>query len=751
MIALTGTGMLFTNLFYMQNLSGSLLFSIMLDASIYVWVGPIAGTIQTLLIALPFIKEKNWAPRDTQWRKASGFLCGLAILTIFLPFMSSYSWATLTGDAQDAPLLARSLSGMDLFLSAESSLSTLVSETGQFSDVLTADLAQLEPLSSEGNNIAGLFKITTRDASANPLLLVACAALLLAAILQFFRKVDRWIPAFFACVGALLSLFCFLTLSQVDSTFNFGGATHQLLFMGLGYVTLAPLFMAVFSIGSAACAAMSIRCAQAPYFINPIAPSRRLRATAITLAGLTLLLMLMPSYSLNLVRPGKNKNAATITLSGYQLLTGTEPTELSNPTDTRGKSIYTEEVDANGLSLASAVGTLRGINTRYRMLATASFLLIACAIVCLSRRKFNHHIAMVLCLIAFGVQLVAMASLLFTMPKALGNISPTLFLYATLPLLIFTAFFSYFAEHVQLPKKYVLFLMLLPFLIAVFLFSYLPLYGWSYAFYNYKFGLPMSEQEFVGLKWFAELITNAGQRTNIIRVMKNTFGMSGLGLLTSWMPMAFAILLNEVGNTRYKKFIQIFTTLPNFISWALVFSFAMVMFSLDTGIVNKVALSLGFIDQPVAWLNSSQNIWLKMWAWGTWKGLGWGSIMYLAAIAGIDQELFEAARVDGAGRLMQIVHITIPSLLPTFFVLLLLSISNIVNNGMEQYLVFQNSMNKGTIEVLDLYVYNITIASKGTSLYSFGTAIGILKTLFSVTMLFAANTASKKLRGESIV
>ena len=177
----------------------------------------------------------------------------------------------------------------------------------------------------------------------------------------------------------------------------------------------------------------------------------------------------------------------------------------------------------------------------------------------------------------------------------------------------------------------------------------------------------------------------------------------------------------------------------------------MTIFSLDTGIFNKFLLSVGAIDQPIAWLNSGSHMWVKMWAWSTWKGLGWGAIMYLAAIAGIDQELYEAARVDGAGRWKQIQFITLPGLLPTFFVLLLLSISNLINNGMEQYLVFQNSMNKNTIEVLDLFVYNITIASKGTSLYSFGTAIGILKTIFSVTLLFGANYASKKLRGESIV
>ncbi|MBQ8201604.1 MAG: sugar ABC transporter permease [Clostridia bacterium] len=333
----------------------------------------------------------------------------------------------------------------------------------------------------------------------------------------------------------------------------------------------------------------------------------------------------------------------------------------------------------------------------------------------------------------------------------MGSAGGTFFLFGSIPTLIFAAFFAWFADHEELPKKYKLFLMMLPFLVAVFLFSYLPLYGWSYAFFNYQFGKPMSEQEFVGLKWFTELITNAGHRDNIVRVMKNTFGMSGLNLITSWMPMAFAIFLNEIGNARFKKFVQIFTTLPNFISWALVFSFAMAMFAMDTGIYSKFMLGIGAIDQPVAWLNSGEHIWLKMWGWSTWKGLGWGAIMYLAAISGIDQELYEAAQVDGAGRWAKIRYITLPGLLPTFFVLLMLSISNILNNGMDQYLAFQNSMNKNTIEVLDLYVYNITIASGGTTLYSFATAIGILKTVVSVTLLFSANFVSKKLRGESIM
>ncbi|HPF87747.1 MAG TPA: ABC transporter permease subunit [Candidatus Limiplasma sp.] len=293
--------------------------------------------------------------------------------------------------------------------------------------------------------------------------------------------------------------------------------------------------------------------------------------------------------------------------------------------------------------------------------------------------------------------------------------------------------------------------MVLPFLVAVFLFAYLPLSGWRYAFYNYKLGVSMDQQEYVGFKWFTSLWANDAQRTETVRVLTNTFAMSGIGLLTSWLPVAFAIFLTEIRVGFFKKFVQIFTTLPNFISWVLVFSFALSIFSLDTGIVNKALLKLGVIDEAIAYLNSSEHIWIKMWLWNTWKTLGWSAIMYLAAIAGIDQELYEAAKVDGAGRWRQIAHVTIPGLLPTFFVLLLLQISNIVNNGMEQYLVFQNAMNKSTIEVLDLYVYNISLGTRSTTTISMATAIGILKSLVSIVLLFLANRFSKLVRGESIV
>ena len=292
-----------------------------------------------------------------------------------------------------------------------------------------------------------------------------------------------------------------------------------------------------------------------------------------------------------------------------------------------------------------------------------------------------------------------------------------------------------------------LFLLILPFLILSFIFSYLPLHGWIYALYDYRAPLKLSQCPFVGLKWFHTLFSNPTQVSQLLMVLENTFAMSLLGIATSFFPVLFAVFLNEMKCKPFKNLVQTLTTLPNFISWTLVYSIAFSLFA-PSGMLNNVLMHTGCISEPLKILDSSDHVWLKMLLWGIWKGLGWGAIMYLAAISGIDQEMYDAARVDGAGRWQLICHITIPSLMPTYFVMLMLSVANFLNNGMDQYYVFQNSFNKQYIQVLDLYVYNIGMTGRSMSL---ATAIGIMKSLVSVVLLTIVNVVSKKTRGESII
>ena len=296
-------------------------------------------------------------------------------------------------------------------------------------------------------------------------------------------------------------------------------------------------------------------------------------------------------------------------------------------------------------------------------------------------------------------------------------------------------------------RGYKEFLMVLPFIILVLVFAYYPLYGWIYAFYDYKPPALLSDSKFVGFKWFTFMMDTDIKRKQIGQVLLNTFGVSGLSMLFSWFPMMFAVFLNEIKCRPYRKFVQTVTTLPNFISWVLVYAIAFCVFN-TTGVVNSLMVDWGIIKTPIAFLKSNEHIWFKMWLWLTWKNAGWAAIMYVAAITGIDEELIDAAKVDGANRWKTIWHITIPSILPTYLVLLFLNMANFLSNGMEQFYVFQNSFNRDYIQVLDLYVYNV--AYEGGS-YPLATAIGILKSLVSIVLLCVMNGISKATRGENFI
>lgn len=302
-------------------------------------------------------------------------------------------------------------------------------------------------------------------------------------------------------------------------------------------------------------------------------------------------------------------------------------------------------------------------------------------------------------------------------------------------------------EKFEMQTKFKLFLMFMPFIALVGVFSYLPLLGWRYAFFDYKVGDTLSMESFVGFKWFTQLFQNPATVRDIVKVLKNTLAMSGLGIITSWLPMAFAVFLCEVKNLRFRRLVQVFTTVPNFISWVLVYAIAFCIFSTD-GFLSSIMVNMGIWSEGQNLLMSGEHTWLKMWAWGTWKGIGWSAIIYIAAISGIDQQLYEAATVDGAGRFQRMWHITIPGLVPTFCVLLLMAVANVLSNGMDQYLVFKNATNIDSIRVLDLYVYELGIGKGSIPLT---TVVSMLKSIISVTLLFAANGVSKLIRGESIV
>ena len=236
--------------------------------------------------------------------------------------------------------------------------------------------------------------------------------------------------------------------------------------------------------------------------------------------------------------------------------------------------------------------------------------------------------------------------------------------------------------------------------------------------------------------------------SNFLLTMRNTVVLSLLGMLVLPVSAVFAIMITEVRNNFYKKTVQVITTFPNFISWIIVYSIFFHFLSIDDGFVNNLLLKLHLFSQPVGFLSKPEYSWPLMTFVNFWKGLGYSAIIFISAISGIDQELYQAADVDGAGRLRKILHITVPGIMPTFAVLLILTIGQLLNLGFEQYYSFQNPMTIEKLEILDTYVYRTGLTNMN---FSFATAVGIFKSVVSCLLLLSANGVFKRIMGRSII
>lgn len=251
-------------------------------------------------------------------------------------------------------------------------------------------------------------------------------------------------------------------------------------------------------------------------------------------------------------------------------------------------------------------------------------------------------------------------------------------------------------------------------------------------------------QEFVGFHWFGELFEDP----EFHLALKNTLGMSLLGLLFGFtIPIIFALMLNEMRGSRYRKLVQTVSYLPHFVSWVVVASIVyQLMF--PGGILDNIFVAVG-LRKPdeISLLANSRWFWGIVTVSDLWKEMGWNSIIFIAAITAIDPELYEAAKVDGAGRFRQMWHITLPGILNLVIVLLVLSIGNLISIGFEKQMLLGNSLVYDSYQVLDLYALKQIRGLR----YSFGTAIGMFKSLVSLVLLFSANGLFKKITGESVM
>ncbi|WP_082935270.1 MULTISPECIES: ABC transporter permease [unclassified Paenibacillus] len=290
-----------------------------------------------------------------------------------------------------------------------------------------------------------------------------------------------------------------------------------------------------------------------------------------------------------------------------------------------------------------------------------------------------------------------------------------------------------------------LWFMSVPFIIWVFVFSYLPLWGWTMAFQKFRVGKSFFEQQWVGLENFRMLL----QDDQFFNALRNTLAMSLMGLIVGFtIPIIFAVLLNEVRHSFLKRFAQTVSYLPHFVSWVVVAGIVTKMLSANNGVVNEILMNMHLIDQPIQFMAKESMFWYIVTSADIWKETGWNAIIYLAAIAGIGPELYEAARVDGASRIRQIWHITMPGIRSTIIILLIMSIGHLLSIGFEKQFLLGNNLVKEKSEVLDLYALNYGL---GLGRYSFGTAINIFNSVVSLFLLFVANGIFKKVTKESIM
>ncbi|MBW7452550.1 ABC transporter permease [Paenibacillus sepulcri] len=282
-------------------------------------------------------------------------------------------------------------------------------------------------------------------------------------------------------------------------------------------------------------------------------------------------------------------------------------------------------------------------------------------------------------------------------------------------------------------------LMVVPALLFIFVFSYIPMYGVLMAFQDYSIFKGFLNSPWVGFKHFEMFF----QAPEFWTIMRNTLVISILKLGIGFpAPILLALILNEVGHRTFKRIVQTISYLPHFLSWVIVSGFVISMLSTDNGSINILLQALHIIDEPLNFLSIPEYFWAILVATGVWKEIGFASIVYLAAIAGINPHLYEAAAIDGASRIRQIFAITLPSIMPVIIVFSILAIGNLLNAGFEDILLLAaNPVLRDVSDVIETYVYRVGI---NNSRFSYATAAGLFKAVISVGLLAGANYLARK-------
>ncbi|MBR4061224.1 MAG: sugar ABC transporter permease [Lachnospiraceae bacterium] len=295
---------------------------------------------------------------------------------------------------------------------------------------------------------------------------------------------------------------------------------------------------------------------------------------------------------------------------------------------------------------------------------------------------------------------------------------------------------------IMIKRNWLLYLVLLPAVLYIATFCYAPMYGLQIAFRNFRIADGIVGSEWAGLKWFNRFFNTP----RFWLILKNTLTISLYSLAVSFpLPIALALILNNVRNAKYKKFAQTITYMPHFISTVVLVGMMSVFFSPRSGVVNTVLGLLGI--EPIYFMGTPEYF-SHMYAWsGVWQTMGWNSIIYMAALAGVDPSLHEAAMIDGANKIKRVIHIDLPTIVPTISILLIMNFGKVMSVGYEKVYLMQNDLNASTSEIISTYVYKMGVLNQQ---YSYSTAINLFNNVINFLLVVTMNKVVKKLSGSGL-
>lgn len=287
-----------------------------------------------------------------------------------------------------------------------------------------------------------------------------------------------------------------------------------------------------------------------------------------------------------------------------------------------------------------------------------------------------------------------------------------------------------------------LYLLALPGIFFFIIFKYVPIWGVIISFYDYSPYLGLLGSKFVGLEHFIRFFSNP----DFLKLFRNTLAISLLNLIFFFpLPIIISLMLNELKRMGFKRVVQSVIYIPHFFSWVIVYALTYLLFAKGSGIVNELLVQVGLNKIDV--MTEPKNFWFVLVIQNMWKETGWGTIVFLAAISGIDQEMYEAARIDGAGKLRRIWNITLPSIAPIIVIMLILRMGHIMEVGFEQIFLMNNGAVSDVSDVFDLYVYRAGVQN---GQFSFSTAVGLFKAVIGLILVVISNKFAKRMGQEGI-